>query len=450
MKILAQKGESSSRKQVCQTLLENWPKLSSFLDSLWETGLFSEPTFQNQIVGLAESDAQLQQVKGQFVGALQEFLSSSLPVDADAEFLSEFESQCNLCLWWWCGQGHKNLNFGRLVLSLGVLPSVVSKVCGLNVLLSTQGLMFSATEEAMDRSPQRASPIPGQFQNFLREHGSSFSTESAADVSLRFLRNLQRQVCLVIEHWEAANALLAVQHGALMKQRKVLDQESFHTSLAELQDHMAQVRDHEALWCLGAFREVQECLQAPYFSAPQDLQSEKLATRSLLFGALQKICLPSSVSRHRYCDTVIDQFFAILRAEQQSEDSCASLMISSMGFKWAKLVSLGDSVEQSSLKDVRQIREMDPRHCDLGFECSHFLKIISWKLVDFSRSVTLIFCSESLNLLCPRIIFGRCLLIHWPCQTVFLSLPLRSGTGVSLNLSKIFLRWNPLSSVSSS
>jgi hypothetical protein len=241
------------------------------------------------------------------------------------------------------------------------------------------GFSISRDPNTAKRQPLRALPSGATFKTHLAQF-SSLSEPDLPTHLVRLVRTLQRHVCLVIEHWEYANAVLAVQYGQLMKSKNNFSESEFKELFLQMNQRMAALRDHEAEWCLEAFVEIREILENPtlliWAASDSDFASEKKATRALILGALQKICLPSSVSRHKYCQKVFKVFAQLIDLELAVEPQCVALQTCSLGFKLTVFPSVSTDVE-AALKMIALPSKQN--QCVL-FECSHVLKIMAWKL----------------------------------------------------------------------
>jgi hypothetical protein len=149
--------------------------------------------------------------------------------------------------------------------------------------------------------------------------------------------------------------------------------EVFGQKMRDLTLEMGQMRNREAEWSLKSFalqfsraRQMALCEQS-------DVSKEFDALVRLLMAAFQKICLPGSVSRHRYSKEVFQEFHNLLQEMSDVRPHDASLILAK--------TTVGLCLHKVMPDEFRASLEgLSKSGHGLGFEMTHLLKMTSWKL----------------------------------------------------------------------
>ena len=142
-------------------------------------------------------------------------------------------------------------------------------------------------------------------------------------------------------------------------------------------------RDSLAQWCLESFCDFQEWLTKfmSYKNLSEDIKAELDAASGVLLYGIQKIFLPASVSRHRYCDEVLPllERFALLRIQLNDEDISSHLL----------LQAVRSGMGRDFTFNVMEIIDKKPYEWKLSFDPSSALKAFCWS---YSKSHHLLLC----------------------------------------------------------
>ncbi len=146
-------------------------------------------------------------------------------------------------------------------------------------------------------------------------------------------------------------------------------------------------RDTLALWCLESFCDFQEWMSEILIQnnskniLTEDIIAEIDAVSAVLLSGFQKIFLPASVSRHKYCDEVLPFFlkFAQARLKLFPDDLSSKLL------QQVILCSLGHDID----KEVLSYVDKKAFQWKLSFDPSAAIKAFSWK---YSKDMHHILC----------------------------------------------------------
>ncbi|KAB8031884.1 hypothetical protein [Fluviispira multicolorata] len=281
--------------------------------------------------------------------------------------LNEVEMGVNLSLYYWFGLNDRNYQF-RTLIHFFELDGVGSVFLTKNkhdfaVSLSEDGMRFGL---ASSEHEPKYMPVSKVCELNL------FTEMASERVLFARIRTVQREICLLIDDWEHLNAILAVEYG-----RTFQDFQNLRTKKAE-EDHLMVVskmnarRDTLAQWCLESFCDFQEWIEKlfEFRKFSDDIYSELQAASVVLLSGLQKIFLPASVSRHRYCENVpkLLERYALSRVRMNKDDVSSRLLLQACQSALGKVfdATLFDFVDKKPFEWV------------FSFDPSAAIKSFSW------------------------------------------------------------------------
>ncbi|APJ03170.1 hypothetical protein [Silvanigrella aquatica] len=254
--------------------------------------------------------------------------------------LNEIEKIVNLSLYYWFGLNDRNFQFRTLVhfYEIDGMGSVflTKNKHNFAVSLCEDGIRFGSIDAgAHEPKCMPISKVCGlsEFDNHIDER-KLFAR----------IRTVQREICLLLDDWEHLNSILAVEYGKVYYELQSSHNKKTEEAFEKVTLKMNSRRDSLAQWCLESFCDFQEWITKLLNnkSLSDDILSEIDAASGVLLSGLQKIFLPASVSRHRYCDAVLPllERFAKSRIQLNSEDLSSHLLLqtvrSAMGYEFSK------------------------------------------------------------------------------------------------------------------
>jgi hypothetical protein len=293
--------------------------------------------------------------------------------------LSEVEKIVNLTLYYWFGLSDRNYQF-RTLIHFYEIDGIGSVFLTKNkhdfaVSLSEDGLRFGLANSAHEPKCMPVSKVCGL---------SSFHEYSKERELFARIRTIQREICLLLDDWEHLNSILAVEYGKTYQDLQQSHNKKTEQAFEQVSLKMNARRDTLAQWCLESFCDFQDWITKfmSYKNLSDDIISELDAASGVLLSGLQKIFLPASVSRHRYCDSVLPllERFAKSRIQLNEEDISSHLLL---------------QVARSSMgKDfcihLLEIVDKKPYEWKLSFDPSSALKAFSWS---YSKDHHLLLCA---------------------------------------------------------
>ena len=292
--------------------------------------------------------------------------------------LCEAEKIVNLTLYYWFGLNDRNYQFRTLVhfFNIDGMGSIflTKNAQDFAVSISEDGIRFGVAESNHEPKCMPVSKVC-ELSHFIE-------TSNERNLFAR-IRTIQREICLLIDDWEHLNSILAVEYGHIYNNIQQNPNKENEEAFEEIVNKMNKRRDSLAQWCLESFCDFQEwltkLLSDKTFS--EDIRSELDAASAVLLSGLQKIFLPASVSRHRYCNEVLPllEKFASLRIQYYDEDLSSHLLLqavkSAMGYDFTL--------------NVIEIMNKKPYEWKLSFDPSSALKAFSWS---YSKEHHLLLC----------------------------------------------------------
>ncbi len=304
--------------------------------------------------------------------------------------LNEVEKIVNLTLYYWFGLNDRNYQFRALIHfyqieGLGAVFLTKNKL-NFAVSLSEDGIRFGNSESSHEPKILPVSKVCElrQFTIYTNERDLFART-----------RTIQREICLLIDEWEHLNSILAVEYGQIYHELQQNQNKKNVEAFEAISLKMNKRRDSLALWCLESFCDFQEWISEILTQNSSknllcdDILAEIDAASAVLLSGFQKIFLPASVSRHRYCDDVLPFFqkFAQARLKLYPDD------LSSMLLQQVVLCSFGNDIDKNILSYIDK-KAFEWR---LSFDPSSAVKAFSWK-----------YSKDMHNILC--MIYGICFL----------------------------------------
>ena len=292
--------------------------------------------------------------------------------------LSEIEKIVNLTLYYWFGLNDRNYQF-RTLIHFYEIDGIGSLFLTKNkrdfaVSLSEDGLRFGLSDSAHEPKCMPVSKVCGL---------SSFHENSLDRELFARIRTIQREICLLLDDWEHLNSILAVEYGRTFQELQHSHNKKTEQSFEQVSLKMNTRRDTLAQWCLESFCDFQDWITTffGYKNLSDDIISELDAASGVLLSGVQKLFLPASVSRHRYCDSVLPflERFALSRIQLNDEDISSHLLLqvarSSMG--------------KDFCVNLIEIVDKKPYEWKLSFDPSSALKAFSWS---YSKEHHLLLC----------------------------------------------------------
>ena len=294
------------------------------------------------------------------------------------EILSETEKIVNLTLYYWFGLNDRNYQFRTLIhfYNIDGIGSVflTKNKQDFAVSLSEDGIRFGVVESAHE---PKCMPVSKVCELSLF---NEFSDERSL---IARIRTIQREICLLIDDWEHLNSILAVEYGRIYVELQQEQNKKNEEAFEEVVLKMNLRRDTLAQWCLQSFCDFQEWLTQfmSYKNLSEDIYSELDATSGVLLSGIQKIFLPASVSRHRYCDEVLPllEKFAKSRIKLNEEDMSSHLL----------LQAVQSAMGHDFLLNAMDIINKRPYEWKLSFDPSSALKAFCWS---YSKNHHLLLC----------------------------------------------------------
>lgn len=209
---------------------------------------------------------------------------------------------------------------------------------------------------------------------------------SSTDLALAQIRVATREVCALVEEWEFSNAALAVRY---MRAREGMDQPDHRrhetrpsaSSPAALVA-IAEERDQLALWCLASLVDLQAATEGMLCQgADADVVDEARAFDAIALAAVQKLCLPASVSRHDYHPAVCLQMREWFDERRKRSGSSPRRDLAHDLVSVALESALGapaDWVSQACFEILRFIGEGPTHRWVMSFDPSVVMKAFSW------------------------------------------------------------------------
>jgi hypothetical protein len=292
--------------------------------------------------------------------------------------LAEIEKIVNLTLYYWFGLNDRNYQF-RTIIHFYEIDGFGSVFLTKNkhdfaVSLSEDGLRFGLVESAHEPKCMPVSKVCGLF---------NFDKYSKERELFPRIRTIQREISLLLDDWEHLNSILAVEYGRTYQELQQSHNKKTEQEFEQVSLKMNAKRDTLAQWCLESFCDFQDWITKfmGYKNLSEDIISELDAASGVLLSGMQKIFLPASVSRHRYCYAVLPllERFAKSRIQLNEEDFSSHLLLQSV---------------QSSMGKDFCIRLLDfinkkPFEWKLSFDPSSALKAFSWS---YSKEHHLLLC----------------------------------------------------------
>ncbi len=295
------------------------------------------------------------------------------------DILNEVEESVNLSLYYWFGLNDRNYQF-RTLIHYYELEGIGSVFLTKNkhdfaVSLSEDGIRFGLASSEHEPKFMPVSKVC-ELDKF---------TEKTSERKLfARIRTIQREICLLIDDWEHLNAILAVEYGRTFQEFQNLRSKKSEEEHIQVVNKMNTRRDTLATWCLQSFCDFQEWFErislAKDFS--DDIRLELEAASSLLLSGLQKIFLPASVSRHRYCASVPNllERYALSRVRLNRNDVSSRLLLQ------ACMSAQGKPFDETLFEFI----EKKPFEWTFTFDPSSAIKSFSWS---YSRELHLVLSS---------------------------------------------------------
>jgi hypothetical protein len=333
-----------------------------------------------QMIGDHSGQQFLEGFSNFFKKIFQELSLESISQEHLLSILLETEKHVNLLLYYWFGLNDRNYQFRTLIhfFHLEKAHSILFSVKERNyVLFFTEEGMGFDVQNFMQRELHclPVSKILGLLE--LLQIPCCQRTLFAR------IRTVQREIFLLVDHWEHLNSILAVEYGSVLSELERHPGLTSEQKFAQILLKMNFKRDSLATWCLESFCDIQEwCTQLfKLQNLSQNIVLELDATSALLLASIQKIFLPASVSKHCYCDRVslLLKRFALSRVEMDETDVSSHLLLQ------AVLSSLGEEFSFSLLNFI----EKKPFEWKLSHNPSSALKAFSWR---YSQEHHLLLC----------------------------------------------------------
>ena len=301
-------------------------------------------------------------------------------------FLQTFEEALNLPLWLWRGQGDANYQFRTAVdfcgwkglgdrFPLEKTNSELNETNSFFLIFSQTGVLLRLSAEA--GYPRRA-PLLSILWNagsWQPQPGGSYPASSA----FAFVRWLQFIVCSLTEDWEYENSIFAVEFARARKNLKGVSSAEHQEVLADVTFRMNEFRDTYSSWLVRGLNEAQSALHWVEFTYKDhkensDLLGEVVGAQALLLAAMQKIFLPASVSRHKYCENTFSAWGAWLanRIKFFPDDFATQLLLQSIALSRGNIAHLCSWVSHF-------LSQKSYAWC-MNFDASPGLKALCWKL----------------------------------------------------------------------
>ncbi len=292
--------------------------------------------------------------------------------------LSEIEKIVNLTLYYWFGLNDRNYQFRTLIhfYEINGIGSVflTKNKHDFAVSLSEDGLRFGLAESAHEPKCMPVSRVCGLF---------SFHEHSDERELFARIRTIQREICLLLDDWEHLNSILAVEYGRTYQELQQSQNKKTEQAFELVSLKMNTRRDTLAQWCLESFCDFQDWITEfmGYKNLSDNIFSELDAASGVLLSGLQKIFLPASVSRHRYCDSILPllERFAKSRIQFNEEDISSHLLLQ------VTHSGMGKDFNIHLLKII----DKKPFEWKLSFDPSSALKAFSWS---YSKDHHLLLC----------------------------------------------------------
>lgn len=292
--------------------------------------------------------------------------------------LCEVEKSVNLILYYWFGLKDRNYQFMTLIhfYNINNVSSVflTKNNQDFSVTLTEYGIKFGSADSLHEPKCMPVSKVCAL---------TNFYTPNDERVLFARIRTVQREICLLIDDWEHLNSVLAVDYGTKYHNLQQNYSKKSEEEFEAVSQKMNIRRDTLALWCMESFCEFQDWITflKSKNNFNEDILSEIDAAAALLLSAVQKIFLPASVSRHRYCSEILPLFkkFAMSRIAMNSDDLSSHLLL--------QVIQSSEGKSFSNL--LLSFIEKKPFEWSLTFDPSSALKAFSWS---YSREHHILLC----------------------------------------------------------
>lgn len=339
---------------------------------------------------LSDHPFEMQQLSEKTAGNIVDFFVNIFAKNGLAEetteniaiILNEVEKIVNLTLYYWFGLNDRNYQFRAVVHffqieGLGSIFLTKNKI-DYAVSISENGLRFGKSDSAHE---VKCLPVSKVCEL------NHFTVNTEQRKLFARIRTIQREICLLVDEWEHLNAILAVEYSQIYYELQQNQSQKAVNAFEDISAKMNLRRDTLATWCLESFCDFQEWISEILIENKtlgilcEDILAELDATAAVLLSGFQKIFLPASVSRHRYCDDIIPLLkkFAEARLKLDGDDFSSKILLQVV------LCCQGEDIEKSTLSFVHK----KSFEWKLSFDPSSALKAFSWK---YSRDIHNILC----------------------------------------------------------
>ena len=287
------------------------------------------------------------------------------------ELLLEIEKTVNLSLYYWFGSNDRNFQFRTWIhyfsLEGASLVFLKKEDLEFSILLSEEGIRFGLVKEKC--FPQ-IKPVSKLFLSCGHDDSAVFAR----------LRTLQREICLLVDEWEYANSILAVEYAQSMSLAQNFKSEETIQAHDNILLKMNSKRIFSAKFGLESICDFQEWVNTIYFSNKnKDIIAEIDAVCSLILSSVQKFFLPASMSRLAYDKDVLLLFhrFFLLRLTYCPEDYSAALTLQVLQRAQGQPI-------QVKLFDILEVKSYEWKFC---FDPSAALKAFCWTYSQIEQTI---------------------------------------------------------------
>lgn len=203
------------------------------------------------------------------------------------------------------------------------------------------------------------------------------------------LREIEHELFRLVDIWEYRNTVLAKQQNQARAEMSKIGQQTYQ----EVVEALGARREHMARWVVVGFSVIQDFVaESRGSNADDDVLQELLAIENLALSGLQKVFLPSAVSRQKYSRETVEALWhwARKRHEIHPTDLASELVL--------RAYSLCIGKDANTAFDAFEKKNFEWR---LGFDPLPAIKTVSWMLhpETYDQIVTLLFVAVCRKLL---------------------------------------------------